>query len=328
MFNWHILRTDHHSPPLITYIAVATSYKMADNGDSKSFKPEVESVEEFLDRLKVQNPNLLVDGTTDSAKRTILINSLPVNVINDIQQRLKPVKLSEATFPVIETNLLNSYTVKKSYIGATLNFVTRKQKPFESIEQYSKQLNNLASQCNYADCCRDRQIRDIFLSGLKSTKLLASLIPDCEDKTFVQCVTKAKNLEQVMIDVDDIHPEQKVHDSYRVEVNKRVPNDYVCFRCSARGKHFVDKCFALKLSCNRCRKTGHVAKACKSRQRKDNGNQSYTNNSHHISSDRNYNQADSNSLHISPEEVDQAEYVAMNTIRYGSNNSSFLGTGN
>ena len=85
-----------------------------------------------------------------------------------------------------------------------MSFLNRKQKQQESIEEFSKALNQLASQCNFNDCCRDRLIRDVFLSGLRFSQLIRTLVTDCENKTFHECIERAKVIEQVTLDVEDI----------------------------------------------------------------------------------------------------------------------------
>ena len=91
--------------------------------------------------------------------------------------------------------------VKKSTIGAAVTFVNRKQNLHENMESYSKALNELASKCSNNDCYRDRLLCDIFVSSSMSYKLISALITDCEEKTFMESVECAKNLEQVYFDV-------------------------------------------------------------------------------------------------------------------------------
>ena len=165
---------------------------------SKLFHPDKETVEEFIQRFKLQNSVALRAATDEEGQLTgaiLLANALPLDIITNIQRRLKPILLTAATYEQIEQHLLQSYSVKKSIINSAVSFVTRKQNPNESIESYSKTLNELASQCGYKDCCRDRMLRDIFVGGLRSPRLISTLLAECEDKSFYECVTRAKILE-------------------------------------------------------------------------------------------------------------------------------------
>ena len=125
---------------------------------------EIEPVEEFLERFKIQNGDKLDNAGNDSFKKArILANSLPTSVVTDIQRRIKPKFLTETSFEELERQLTSSYSIKKSVTGAAINFVTQKQKQCENIECYSKALNELASKCAYNDCCHDRMLQTFSL---------------------------------------------------------------------------------------------------------------------------------------------------------------------
>lgn len=283
--------------------------------NTNHFQPDVETIDEFIQRFKVQNSAELTKAAADSKKQaTLLINHLPVRIITDIQRRLKPKKLSDATYDDIESNLTAAYGLKKSLIGASVNFLTRKQKHDESTESYSKVLNDLASHCDYNNCCLDRMLRDVFVSGLRSSKVIRNLMTECETKKFQECVERAKILEQVTQDLEDINPSARDHATHKIDrakVNtkqnteryadqvKTVPNNYVCIRCGTKGKHFANKCSAISKICNSCGKTGHYSKACRSKK-KSTDDKSYS--QHH-------------SYQLVPEENDQCDYVSMNAVR-------------
>ena len=170
------------------------------------FDPQIETVTEFIERFKVQSAEPLSKAGSDSQKRaSLLVKALPISVVTDLQRRIKPTLLSAATYEVLEAKLIGQYEVRKSIIGASVNFLNRKQGPNESIEQYAKILNDLANNCKYQECCRDRLTRDAFVSGLRSSAILSNLITECENKTFNECVERAKFVESVALDAQDIH---------------------------------------------------------------------------------------------------------------------------
>ena len=311
--------------------------------ECKTFKPDTESVEEFLERYKCSNYDKIEAAAQNRQKLTmLLVNCLPVDVVNALQRKLKPAKLTAATYENLETLLISSYTVKKSVVGAAVTFVNRKQKPQESIEDYSKTLNELASRCEYSDCCRNRMLRDVFVSGLRSPKIMSAVITEAHNKNFEECINKAKLIEQVTKDVDDINPSnnQRTQLTNRVESSngssnkysnnsnntrnnkssnnnqfndnrsRQVPQDYKCYRCGTIGKHFVNKCFAIELVCDKCNVKGHIARACRNTRAKK---------SNHIASSQDYHR---DSRSEPPEETDQCDYITMNTIKYSSRNNS------
>ena len=147
------------------------------------FNPDQESIEEFMERLKVQAVDLLT--TKDYKKNaTVLVKALPINAISDLQRRLKPKILSSATFAELEALLTQSYEDKKSLIGATVKFLSFKQKSDELNEHYARALNNLWANCQYQDCCCNRLLCGAFLCGLRARKILSALLQDCVKKNF------------------------------------------------------------------------------------------------------------------------------------------------
>ena len=67
------------------------------------FSIKIESIEEFLQRLKTQNGEKLDKAGNDCFKKAIiLVNSLPTSVVTDIQRQLKPKLLTETSFEELE----------------------------------------------------------------------------------------------------------------------------------------------------------------------------------------------------------------------------------
>ena len=235
------------------------------------FDPQVETISEFFERFHVQFSDQLSENATDMKRSNILMKTLPVNIITDLQRGLKPKKLSEASFAEIEGKLKAQFEIKKSIIGASVKFISRKQHPGETIEQYAQTLNNLADSCEYKHCCRSRYLRDIFVAGLNSTKIISALLHhECDKMEFNTVVEKAKLLQTFTNDVENIKHEDRCHVVRREEASSRgkvVPRNYVCIRCGTKENHFANECFALKLKCNNCSRIGHLAKCCKAKKK-------------------------------------------------------------
>ena len=150
---------------------------------SKCFHPDLETVDEFITRFKLQNKAALAaaeaEGGDASVPTILFVNSLPVKVLTDIQRSLKPATLADATFQQLQDQLIAAYGTTKTAVGSAVAFFSRKQRDNESIETYSKALSELAFQCtNYNDCCRNKMLRDVFIKGLRSSKLMRELISD------------------------------------------------------------------------------------------------------------------------------------------------------
>ena len=70
-------------------------------------------------------------------------------------------------------------------------------------------------------------LRDIFVHGFRSSKLVTTLITECEEKAFHECIKWAKLLEQVICDVEDINPSVNVNkiDKKRVQVKYKTVSE-------------------------------------------------------------------------------------------------------
>ena len=80
----------------------------------KVFQPDIESVEEFVQRFKLQNNLLLKSAQTDELlKASYLASALLVNVITTIQRRIKPKLLVELRIAKSRNNLLRPMGIKR-----------------------------------------------------------------------------------------------------------------------------------------------------------------------------------------------------------------------
>ena len=231
------------------------------------FSPTIETVAEFVERFQVHCREVLHKTRNDPLRQaSVLIQALPVQVVTDLQRRIKPVLLSEISYDDLLEKLLAQFAVKKSQVGASVKFLSRKQGPDESIEDYAKAINDLASECEYSDCCRDRLLHDAFVAGLHSSTVLTAVLQSCNKKGFNDCVEHAKLVHQIRHDASTIiQGDRSIFEPvFRVtNSGAAVPADYICIRCSSKGKHFAHNCFALQLTCNVCHKIGHIGIACR-----------------------------------------------------------------
>ena len=279
-------------------------FKMTSANQCLQFDPEAETISEFLERFSVQMGDALYKVRADELKQAaILLRALPVAMVTDLQRRISPMRLSEASFTVVRDNFLGSYSVKKSVVGASVQFFTCKQEASQTIEDYSKKLKFLASQCNFDQhITLDRLLRDVFVAGLNSTPVLSTVLQTADSMTFNEAIDKAKLVHQIRQDAVSIQLPSSIHIAEEVEGTSEVhklkssgrrsqrivPSNYICARCGQKASHFVEKCFALSLQCRNCGKMGHLAKVCRARQTRrsvyevqEDGNAIHTIRSHH-----------------------------------------------
>lgn len=255
---------------------------MASNFVCSAFDPELETISEFFMRFQCQQSDLLTKCRNDEIRKAnLLLKFLPVSVISELQRRLAPTLLFDATYDILEEQLTQQYQKAKSTVGASVTFLTCKQQSGQSLEDYARKLNSLASVCNYPSDCLDRLLRDIFVSGLSSSTMLSSLIQVCDQLSFRETVERAKLLETYRQDAHNIHSQRSnVHinsDYATQDVNKvdyssrKFPAaTYICYRCGIKGQHFSDNCAARTRTCHLCKKIGHIARICQSKNKQSN----------------------------------------------------------
>lgn len=90
---------------------------------------------------------------------------------------------------------------------------------------------------------------------------------------FNACVQKAKYLEQLSSDAQEIKLDSKMQETFKLSQRQHENytanfslKNYVCVRCGAKDTHEAKNCFAIKMQCRKCLKIGHLAKVCKARK--------------------------------------------------------------
>ena len=152
-------------------------------------------------------------------------------MITDLQRRLAPRKLHEAAYDDVTDNLCTSYSTKKSIIGTSVQFFFCKKKAGESIEDFSRELKHLVSQCDYDQTIiLDRLLRDVFVAGLRSGPVMSAVMQSADTLSFNDAIDKAKMVHQIQQDAAELQSsitlKGPIHDS---DLQSQL-------RCAARSR--------------------------------------------------------------------------------------------
>ncbi|XP_067122089.1 uncharacterized protein [Centruroides vittatus] len=181
------------------------------------------------------------------------------------------------------------------------NFLTRRQKPDESIEDFVTALKNLSLTCEF-DNLRESLVRDMFIVGLSSNnKVIRARLLQEQGLNLTKAISIAKSIEITHRQAEQI---EKNSDAQILKVEKfnhsnirrgnlqnkatssgrrtvigghresssskfsrfrqtGQDNQLLCTRC---GQVHRNKCPAINAVCKLCNKVGHYAKCCCTRQ--------------------------------------------------------------
>ena len=156
------------------------------------------------------------------------------------------------------------------------------------MSQYVAVLKHLATDCKFNDAMRLERLRDRLFSGIRDKRMMSELLKlKLEELTFDIAVAKCIAIEQSYKDDEALQgskesnpvdlsskskhskkpkPKKEVKPSgKRGSPSSKEPGDQSCNRCL--GNHDHKRCPFLKEKCHHCNKTGHIARACKSKKR-------------------------------------------------------------
>ena len=173
------------------------------------------------------------------------------------------------------------YDPKPSFIVQRFKFYNRIRATGESIAAFVASLCKIAEHCQYKDTLKD-MLRDCLVCGVnhKGTqrKLLAekNLTYEKALEITLTMETAEKGTEDLkahdmMVAPKDIHytPLSKSKQHYKAGTSK-TQSTVTCYRCL--GEHLTNACKFCTAECHLCKKVGHIAKACKSKQKNKKGN--------------------------------------------------------
>lgn len=158
-------------------------------------------------------------------------------------------------------------------------FHSRAQEQNETIEAYVAELRKLARGCNFENF-EDRMIRDRILVGCKSDHVREKLLenPKLTLKKAIEIArayeasqVKLTEMRDLAVDRISSHHKKKTQTAER----KYVPNEKKKFgqkkKCTRCGYdiHQAKECPAMKAECNKCKKVGHFASQCRTREVKE-----------------------------------------------------------
>ena len=233
----------------------------------------------------------VANGVTDSKqKKAVLLTNLPTETYQLAKDLVAPILLREdsLTFDTIVERLQKQLKPQKSALVARYEFDNLARNAGETVSQYVAVLKHLATDCKFNNAMRLERLRDRLVSGIRDKRMMSELLKlKLEELTFDIAVAKCIAIEQSYRDVEALQGGKEPNSVdllFKSKQNKKPktkkeakppeeksfpspkgPGDQSCYRCL--GNHDHKSCPYKREKCHHCNKTGHIARACKSKKR-------------------------------------------------------------
>ncbi|KRZ15909.1 Uncharacterized protein T11_2133 [Trichinella zimbabwensis] len=197
-----------------------------------------------------------------------------------IKSLTSPDPPSSKTFDEVMMLLRNHFMPRLSEVYQRFLYQRRLQQPGEGVAAYVAELRHLAQHCNFGETLESR-LRDQLVCGLRDRDLQKQLLTDGE-LTFAKAFERALSAEAATSQVSDIpatNPaattEEQLVTQKKSDRNSSMRNVgrqqespqpqslKPCYRCG--GAHAQNICRFKNVSCNFCKRLGHIERVCRAK---------------------------------------------------------------
>ena len=236
----------------------------------KQWKHWFRTFENFIE--SVTFPTGLSATAIQKQKLSTLINYVSSSIYEFIAE-------SEDYNQAVDT-LKNLYVKPVNVIYNRHILITHQQNETETVDQYLQQLEKLSKHCNFTDITaenyRKEYVRDAFINGLRSPTIRQRLLEN-HTLSLQQAFEQARTFELAQkhsASFQTNHP-HVMSDENVAAVSTESTNPAAATKTSQGGekqkcyfcgnyRHPRNKCPAKDSACNKCSKTGHWEKVCRS----------------------------------------------------------------
>ena len=281
-------------PSSATTLATRVNETMATHGMMKLFNSQVDDWPTYVERLQYY---FVTNDMTDAAKkRAILLTVCGAPTYKLLRSLVPDGKLDgdSATYDSLVKLLTDYYNPKPSLIVQRFNFNSRSRKPNEPIATYVAALRELALQYDYGDQLQ-QMLRDRLVCGVNHRGIQRKLLAEA-DLTYDRAYSLALAAEAAERDAEALQTSPSVnpavthaplpvyHVSPPVPPSQSAPTPapspdghkdskaaaatpISCYHCG--GSHPAPQCTYKNTVCRYCKKTGHLARVCRKRLKKE-----------------------------------------------------------
>ncbi|XP_038063052.1 uncharacterized protein LOC119733752 [Patiria miniata] len=191
----------------------------------------------------------------------MFLHSIGPHYYNVVRELVAPSKPSTLSYGELKKILRKHLKAPPIIVAERRKLIKRDQMSSESIADYVVALKHLSLHCNYGDNL-DENLRDRFISGLRSESTSLKLMEKARDKpalTFVEAVDFAQSREVTFAEARSMRDDMSNPVKSKTSVNAVRQNfkprrggqtgSGQCFRCG-RSSHHPDQYWFKETKCN------------------------------------------------------------------------------
>jgi len=200
----------------------------------------------------------LANGVTeDRPKLHLFLALVGTNTYQLLSNLTAPQELGDFSYTQVIEKL---YKPKPLKIVERFRFYKRNQQQGERVADYVAELRRLAVNCEFGNFL-DKALCDRLVCGIRDEATQRRLLAEA-DLTLARAT---QSMERAQKDSRDIQSPRGSNVTFPREGTYSVVPKKKCYRCLGIGRAPTD-CHFKSAKCNKCHKTGHIAKACQTRE--------------------------------------------------------------
>ena len=200
----------------------------------------------------------------DDQKKHLLLALVGAPTYKLLANLAAPTEPGDLSYKDVVDKLDAHFKPKPVIIAERFRFYKRIQESGEKVADYLAELRRLAATCEFKTFLGEA-LRDKFVCGLSSEGIQRRLLVEAS-LTLEKAFELAQGMESAAADAKQFHAKETgVASGHVQKVNtpQRKPNQSICHKYLGRN-HSSENCRYKAFRCNKCRKIGHIARACKS----------------------------------------------------------------
>lgn len=234
-------------------------------GRMDSFDSAAEDWTTYIERL---DQYFVANDIPNSKKVAVLLSVMGAKTYNLLRSLMTPDKPADKSYTAIVTALETHLNPKPLVIAERFKFHKRNQLKTESIAEFVAELRRLSEHCSFGRNLLD-SLRDRFVCGLINENIQKRLLTE-KDLTLKRAIELATSMEAAAKGATELQQQMAqechVHECNVHKIDKRQQKSDACYRCGKKS-HTPAECWFKDKECNKCQKTGHIQKMCKTKMR-------------------------------------------------------------